>query len=111
MEGRLTAPIIPKLIKPHTFRHLRPHKARVHNPHHNPLILQIQTQQFPHHIQRAFTSMVCVVASSFFRMAESDGAGFRGDEEDLGAGAEVVVGVERVDQEGGCDGGCCAVRC
>jgi hypothetical protein len=44
-------------------------------------------------------------------MAESDGAGFRGDENDLGTGAKVVVGVERVDQEGGCDGGCCAVRC
>jgi hypothetical protein len=42
-------------------------------------------------------------------MAQSDGAGFRGDEKDLGARAEVVVGIERVDQEGGCDGGCCAL--
>jgi len=62
----LTTTIIPILIKPNSRRHLRPHKPRMHNTDHNTIFLQIQTQQLPYHIQRRFTSMVCIIPSSLF---------------------------------------------
>lgn len=42
-----------------------------------------------------------IIAASFFGMAQRDGAGFGGYEEDFGARGEVVRAVERVDYEGG----------
>ena len=48
-----------------------------------------------------------VVPAAFFGVAERDGPGFGGDEEDFGARREEAGAVERVDYEGGRDGGCC----
>lgn len=40
---------------------------------------------------------MCVVAAAFFGVAQGDGAGFGGDEEDFTAWGEVMGAVERVD--------------
>lgn len=48
-----------------------------------------------------------VISAAFFGVPKSNGAGFGGDEEDFGAGWKVFCTVERVDYEGGRDGGCC----
>lgn len=78
-----TAAIIPKLIKPYPLRHLRPHEPRMHNPHRDTLLLQIQTQQFPNHIQRTLARMMSVVPSSLTLMPQRDTAALAADKNDL----------------------------
>jgi hypothetical protein len=61
-----TATIVPKLVKSHSPRHFRSHESRMHNTNDHTLFLQIQTQQFAHHIQCCLGSMMCVVSSALF---------------------------------------------
>ena len=53
------------------------------NPHRNPLLLQIQTQQLPHHIQCALTRMMAIIAPSLALMPQRDTPALAAHENDL----------------------------
>jgi hypothetical protein len=50
---------------------------------------------------------MCIVPAAFFSVAEGDGPGFGGDEDDFGPREEEVRAEEGVDYERGANGGCC----
>lgn len=76
----------------------------MHDTDNDAMFLQIQREELADHVQGRFRGVVRVVAAAFFGVAEGDGPGFGGDEEDFGTRGEEVRAVEGVDYEWGCDG-------
>jgi hypothetical protein len=57
----------------------------MHNTDNDAVLFQVQTQQLADHVQRRFRRVVRVVAAALFGVAQRDGPGFGGDEDDFGA--------------------------
>ena len=76
----------------------------MHDPHRNSLILQIQAQQLPHHVQRRLASMVPIVPSTLLLMPQRNAPTLRAHQHHLGAFCQAPLLHEMVHQKDWCNG-------
>lgn len=76
----------------------------MHKPNHDAPLLQVQTKQLGHHVQRRLARMMGIVAAPFLFVPQTDAACLGGHEDDFGAPLEEARVDEPVDDEDGGDG-------